>query len=78
MHRNITGEELKSTNIWSLQSIESKEFYDVEQKFCQHWIERKGRVQEKQQKKYPDWKASLFEVMEASCCVAEIKGREDF
>lgn len=36
-------------------------------------------VQEKQEKIYPDWKKNVFvEMMEVSCCAAEIKGREDF
>lgn len=40
---------------------------------------KKKNVQEEEQKNYPDWKASLFvEMMVVSCCVAEIKGREDF
>lgn len=38
-----------------------------------------GSVQEKQEKNYPDWKKSVFvEMMEVSCCAAEIKGGEDF
>lgn len=40
---------------------------------------KKKNVQEEEQKNYPDWKASFFvEMMVVSCCVAEIKGREDF
>lgn len=36
-------------------------------------------VQEKQEKNYPDWKKSvLVEMMEVSCCAAEMKGGEDF
>lgn len=72
-----------STNIWGLQSIEREEFYDVEWEFNQDWWvefeKKKKNVQEEEQKNYPDWKASLFvEMMVVSCCVAEIKGREDF
>lgn len=42
-------------------------------------MEKKGIVQQKQEKNYPDWKERLFvEKIEVSCWVAEIKGREDF
>lgn len=80
---NIRGGELSGLQIfevcnqlregdfmmWSENSTKTDEL---------NW-KKKGIVQQKQEKNYPDWKERLFvEKIEVSCWVAEIKGREDF